>query len=205
MDIAAKLPISWFDLVFVCLLIAGLFRGRKNGMSGELLPLLQWLTILFVCSEAYESVGNTLAATAQLSRLFSYVAAYVGLAILVKAGFSLIKSVFKGKPLSADFFGRTEYYFGMLAGMARFGCMIVFVLALLNARLYTEAEIMRDIQFQRETYGAQFFPKLYTVQNHVFVQSTAGAFIRQHLGRFLIKPTPAEKVQFQRQEWQPPW
>ncbi len=205
MDIAANLPLNWFDLLFACVLIAGVLRGRKNGMSGELLLLLQWVTILFACAKMYESLGATLAATAQMSRLSSYLIAYVGIAILVKAIFSLIRHVLKGKLLSADFFGKTEYYLGMIAGMVRFSCVVLVLLALLNARQFTEAEILRDLQFQREAYGAHFFPKLYTVQQQVFERSATGLFIRQNLGGLLITPTPPESVKFQRQEWQPPW
>lgn len=205
MDIAANLPFNWFDLVFACVLVAGVFRGRKNGMSSELLPLLQWIAILLLCAIFYEPLGNTLAATAQLSRLSSYVIAYVAIAIGVKIFFALIKYVLKGKLLSADFFGKTEYYLGMIAGMVRFGCVLLVGMALLNARLFTEAEIMRDIQFQREVYGSQFFPRLYTVQQHVLAQSASGTFVRQHLSSLLIKPTPPENVRFKRQDWQLPW
>lgn len=205
MDIAANLPFNWFDLLVACVLIAGVLRGRKNGMSGELLPLLQWIAIVFLCATMYESLGNTLAATAKLSLLSSYLISYVGLAIVTKAVFWQIRYGLKGKLISADFFGKTEYYLGMIAGAVRFGCVVLVMLALLNARQFTEAEIMRDIQSQREIYGAQFFPKLYTVQQHVFVRSATGAFVRQSLGGLLIKPTPAESVKFQRQEWQPPW
>ena len=41
-----KLPFNWFDFVLVVVLVVGVFRGRKHGMSEELLPLLKWLAIL---------------------------------------------------------------------------------------------------------------------------------------------------------------
>ncbi len=205
MNIGSSLPFNWFDLVFVCVLIAGVFRGRKNGMSGELLPLLQWVLIVFGCAALYEPVGNALASAAQFGRLFSYVAAYVTIAIAIKVVFSGIRYVLKGKLLGSDFFGKGEYYLGMIAGMVRAGCMVFVLLALLNARLFTEAEIRQDREFQKDVYGSQFFPKLYTVQQHVFERSASGVFIKQHLSSLLIKPTPPEKVTIQRREWQPPW
>ena len=45
-----QLPINMFDLVVVLVLAAGIFRGRKNGMSEELLSLLKWVAILIGCS-----------------------------------------------------------------------------------------------------------------------------------------------------------
>ena len=48
------LPINLFDLVVVGVLVAGLVRGRKHGMSEELILLLQWLAILFGCASIYE-------------------------------------------------------------------------------------------------------------------------------------------------------
>jgi adenylate cyclase len=42
------LPINGFDLVLVVVLVLGVYRGRKLGMSNELLPLLMWLAILLL-------------------------------------------------------------------------------------------------------------------------------------------------------------
>src|SRR5437868_1219062 len=44
-----KLPINLFDLALVGLLVAGIYRGRKHGMSEELMLLLKWLVIVFGC------------------------------------------------------------------------------------------------------------------------------------------------------------
>ena len=37
---------NWFDMVVVVVLGFGLFRGRRNGMSKELIPLLEWLVLV---------------------------------------------------------------------------------------------------------------------------------------------------------------
>ena len=39
------LPFNAFDLVLVVVLGLGIYSGRKQGMSGELLPLVKWLAI----------------------------------------------------------------------------------------------------------------------------------------------------------------
>ena len=56
-----KLPINGFDLVLIVVLLTGIARGRKVGMSAELLSLLKWLAILFGCSLAYQPIGEAFA------------------------------------------------------------------------------------------------------------------------------------------------
>lgn len=198
------LPFNWFDLVLVAVLVAGIFRGRKSGMSEELLPLVQWLIIIFGAAGFYEPLGETIANATLFSLLFGYVTGYLAIAISVKLLFVGFKYFLKGKLIGSDVFGKGEYYLGMLAGMVRFGCVVIAVLAVLNARLFTPDEIKRDIEFQKDVYGSQFFPKLYTVQQQVFEKSAAGSFIEQNLGALLIKRTPSENKQIKRKEWQMP-
>ncbi len=61
-----SLSLSWFDAVIVIVLMFGLFRGRKNGMSKEILPLFQWLAIIFVSGLFYSLVAQWLADLAHL-------------------------------------------------------------------------------------------------------------------------------------------
>ena len=37
---------NWFDLLLLAMICAGVLRGRKRGMSEELLDFLQWLAII---------------------------------------------------------------------------------------------------------------------------------------------------------------
>ena len=52
-----SLPVNWFDAVVVLVLGFGLFRGRKNGMSKEILPLFQWLAVILVSGLFYSRGG----------------------------------------------------------------------------------------------------------------------------------------------------
>jgi hypothetical protein len=88
----------------------------------------------------------------------------------------------------------------MASGVVRFTCILIVSLALLNARGYTTKEIQDDTKYQKDVYGSDFFPKLYTVQAQVFEQSLLGPWIRQNLGMLLIKPTVPEKKQFKQKE-----
>jgi len=184
------LPFNWFDLVVAVFLIAGILRGRKRGMSQEVVTLLQWFAILLCCAFFYEPVGRWLAGSTPISLLTSFVIAYVVVAALVSILFVVFKRVVGGKLIGSDAFGKGEYYLGMPAGMLRFACILLCVLALLNARFYSKQEIENYQKFQQDVYGSEFFPGLQAVQANVFENSLIGPHIKKNLAFLLIRPTP---------------
>jgi uncharacterized membrane protein required for colicin V production len=199
-SILGHLPINWFDLVVMALLLLGILHGRKSGMSAELLPLLEWLCIVGAGAFLYEILGQALAGYTRVGPLYCYLVAYIGVAIGAKVAFSVLKRLFGGKLVGSDVFGKGEYYLGMVAGMARFACVVLVGLALLNAREFTQDEKEKDKNMQKDVYGSDFFPRLYTVQDHVFDRSVAGRLVKEHLNMLLIKPTRPGGGSFQRRE-----
>ncbi|HEY9175808.1 MAG TPA: CvpA family protein [Verrucomicrobiae bacterium] len=193
-----KLPVNWFDLALVVVLILGIWRGRKHGMSEETLPLLKWLIIPFGAALAYQPIGRLLRDSTPFGTLFCYILGYLIVVLAVMMLFSLFKRGMGGKPLGGDFFGRAEYYLGMVSGMVRFGCGTIVVLALLNARLYTQGEIHAMHKFQKDNYGSSFFPTLSSVQESVFDQSLTGPLIKKYCSQLLIVPTPPGGGQIKR-------
>ena len=183
------MPINWFDVVVVLILGFGLFRGRKNGMSKEILPLFQWLAVILVSGLFYAMVTQLIAQLVKLDPLISNLLAYALLAGAVFLFFSLIKRTVGLKLFGSNLFGNAEYYLGMPSGMVRYACVLLFALAFLNARHYTPAEIEAGNQYQERWYGAHLFPDLYTVQSQVFEKSFTGPYIRKYLGVLLIEPT----------------
>ena len=199
-----RLPIGWFDFAVVIVLLAGLLRGRKNGMSEELMPVLQWLVILGVGAYLYQPFGVLVIQVAGSSLLFAYVVAYLALALAVKGAFTALKRVSKGKLIGSDVFGQGEYYLGMGAGMVRFACGLMLALALLNARLFSSAEVIAMQKFQMKEYGSEFFPTLQTFQQQVFEKSLIGPRIKESLSFLLIEPTAPEVKQLRRKELELP-
>src|ERR1041385_6896189 len=133
--------LSWVDLAVVGLLIIGVLRGRKRGMSEELLDLLKWLLIVVVGAQLYQPLGDMLAANSMFSRLSWYLAIYVTLILAIKIIFGVIKKKVGEKLLGSDIFGRAEYYLGMSAGAVRYACVIIAVMAVIHARLFSREEI----------------------------------------------------------------
>ncbi|MEY2429580.1 MAG: hypothetical protein QOJ40_2465 [Verrucomicrobiota bacterium] len=195
------LPINLFDFAFFAFLIVGVLRGRKLGMSGELLSLFKWLAILTGCALIYQPVGQMFAqSTGIFSMLASYLTAYLVAAFVIFALFALLHRSLGGKLVGSDLFGSAEYYLGMGSGMVRFGCIALAALALLNARYFNASEIRAEEKFQKDVYGSNFFPTLHSIQAIVFERSFSGRWIKENLSFLLIKPTPPENKQIQRRE-----
>jgi len=200
-----KLPINGFDLVLIVVLGLGITRGRKLGMSGELVSLLRWLAILFGCAFAYEPVGSTFASTTGIfSKLSAYVIAYIVCALIIVGLSALFKRAMEGRLVGSDFFGRSEYYLGMVSGLIRFSCILPAFLAILNARYYTPQEVRANEKYQNEWYGSNFFPTWQTIQSSVFEKSLTGPFIKNNLSFLLIRPTPPENKELHQKDakWQ---
>ncbi|MGH7994290.1 MAG: CvpA family protein, partial [Limisphaerales bacterium] len=185
-----SLSLSWFDAVVVMVLMFGLFRGRKNGMSKEILPLFKWLAIIFVSGLFYSQMAQWLVSLASLDPLTGNLLGYAILALVVFLIFSMLNRPLGLKLFGSNLFGNAEYYLGTPSGMVRYACVLLFALSFLNARHFTPAQIEADSKYQQRWYGAQFFPGLYTVQNQVFVKSYTGPFIKKYLAVLMIEPTP---------------
>jgi uncharacterized membrane protein required for colicin V production len=195
------LPFNGFDVVLFIVLVVGIYRGRKQGMSGELMPLATWLAILLVCAVAYEPIGSLFTSeTGLFSKLFCYIIAYVGTALVIVLLFAGVKRALGGKLLGSDLFGKAEYYLGMGSGLIRFACILLVVLAVLNARYYTVQEVKAEEKFQNDVYGSHFFPTLQNIQSTVFERSLTGPWIKENLSFLLIKPTAPENKELHQKD-----
>jgi uncharacterized membrane protein required for colicin V production len=182
---------NWFDLVVVAMVIAGVLVGRKRGMSLELLDLLQWLAIIFVGGLAYAPLGRALADFAGMGGMGAFLLAYLLAAVGIKLLFLLVKRMTGEKLLGSDTFGGYEYYLGMLAGGVRFLCILMFGLALMNAKQVSRAELDQQIKDQKENLGSVYFPPYGTIQRSVFQTSVCGRAAKQYLAAQLIQVDPS--------------
>ena len=185
--------ISWVDLALLLVLGLGLWRGRKRGMSEELLDIIKWALIVVVAGFLYEPGGRFLADMTSVFSLAScYVAVYMGLALLIVILFSFIRRGVGAKLVGSDVFGSAEYYLGMVAGVFRYACIILVGLAFLNARYYSPEELRARAKYQQDNFGSSFFVTLPDLQEEVFKHSFAGRFTQEYLNVVLIRPTAGE-------------
>ncbi len=195
-----KLPVGVFDVILIAVLVLGLMRGRKHGMSEELLQVLEWVCVVVACTFLYEPIGKMLEQSSPLSLLTCYVVVYIVCMLVMLGLFAMIKRSIGGKLLGSDIFGGAEYYLGMASGMIKFACILMVGLALLNARYFSSEEIQAMERYQNDVYGSNYFPGLQALQATVFERSVTGAWIKNNLSLLLIKPTvPAGKAIHQRE------
>ena len=190
-----NLPVNWFDGVVLGMLITGLFRGRKLGMSKEVLPMLKWVSLVVVCGLWNQTVAQLLVNTAALSKLPSCIFGYLLLAFVIFLLFMVLRRLLVYRLAGNNLFGSGEYYLGMLSGMIRFACMLLAALAFLNAPYYTAADIKKHDEYVKRwfgggTYSGNFFPSLQIVQEQVFAKSFTGPYIKDYLGPLLIETAP---------------
>jgi uncharacterized membrane protein required for colicin V production len=191
MNANGQLPFNWFDIAVLLLLLVGYKRGQSHGLSQEILAVIKWVTIIGVSAFTYEPLGTWLSPTLGISKLLAYVLAYSTIALVITLIFAILNSTVGEKLKGTDKFGKAEFHLGKPAGMLRFLCIILALMALLNARFYSTAEVRAMAKYQNDNYGSSFFPTLSSIQDGVFRESFLGKQAKQHISFLFIKPTPA--------------
>jgi uncharacterized membrane protein required for colicin V production len=185
-------PGNWFDGVVLVMLMIGIIRGRKRGMSEEVLSLLQVLTVIVVCGHYHQPLGKFFADFAPTTVVFANVFVYVTMLLVIVILFSAVKRVVGEKLVGSDLFGRLEYYLGMVAGAVRYFGYVLIFMALVNAPHYTAAEIMAAAKAQNDSLGSDFFPSSFgEVQTKILKESLTGHLVRLHLSTVLIESVPS--------------
>ena len=192
-----NLAFNYVDAIVLIWLIVGLMRGRKRGMTQELLPVLKWVGIVLLGGYFNQPLGafirqNTAGA---FDTQWSCITAYVLIAFVVTLLFALIAHWMGDKLTGSDLFGRYEYYSGMLAGMVRFACILLAVLAVMHSRIVTRAELDAINARMKKTLE-DIHPPIYaygTIEQAIFTQSASGKFVQENLPDLLIPTvTPQE-------------
>jgi uncharacterized membrane protein required for colicin V production len=183
-----ELRLTWFDLLVLGLVAWGIFRGRKRGMSEEVLDVLQWLSIVVLGALLYSPLGKALTHLSRMSPFLANVLAYAGIAIAIKLSFTAVKKSVGEKLVHSDAFGRFEYYLGMLAGTVRCLCVLIFALSFLHAKYISDAERAATAKMQAENFGSISFPTFGSLQYTIFYESYSGKFIRDHLRDQMMRP-----------------
>jgi uncharacterized membrane protein required for colicin V production len=208
-----NLAFNWFDIALVLVLAFGFWRGRKRGMTKELLPTIQWLTILLCAGLGHVYLADWLQQMGVVKQVFgnhfnertaARLSSYLAIMMLLLIVFSSMKTKFTSKLEGSNFFGGNEYYWGVVAGLVRYLCLLLVALALLNAPYYTPGDIAAIKAYKLNNYAGgggvkgmegdtgEFIPSVYEVQDGVFKHSFTGAFIKENLSMLLIISQPAD-------------
>jgi uncharacterized membrane protein required for colicin V production len=204
---SGKMLFNWFDVALVLTLMFGFWRGRKNGMSREFLKVTKWIFIVFAGGLGNEWLGNYLIQFNLIRPFFGknfseYTAACVSAYLLIAGTiwlvFVFINSKFRKKLEGSNTFGSGEYYLGITCGVIRFACITTFALSLLNAPVYTHAEIAAKEAYRNRWYGGglkefkgDYIPSLDEVQAAAFRDSLLGPSVKSALMPLLINAAPS--------------
>jgi uncharacterized membrane protein required for colicin V production len=179
--------VNWFDLAVVAWLIYGIFRGRKHGMSQELLPLTQWVAVVILTSMFYLPAAVMLMGYTKLTILPCALFAYAFIGVFVYALLGKLKKKLDDKFQEGDYFGKGEYYLGMTSGMIRSFCILIAALSVLNSSIVSKAEREATLKMQEKNFEGVRFPTFGEFQNTVLFESATGNIVRSYLGQFLIR------------------
>lgn len=191
-----SLPVNWFDGFFAIVLAAGIFQGRRNGMAKELLPLAQWLCVILICGFTYAVFGEFFVNSLGWGKATSYVTAYIVLMLLIVTLFVSLRRKYTERLVNANYFHNSEYYLGMVSGFIRCFCVLIVLMALVNAPVYSEKEIAAHAAYVKKTYGGglyggDYFPDMQEIQEQVFTKSFVGPYAKKFLSVFFIQTTAA--------------
>lgn len=197
-----RLTFSWFDAALIGVLVFGFIRGRKRGMTKELIPSLKWVSILLVAGLCHPFLADYLEQGGYIHRIFgntfqvhtaALMTAYILIASVIFIIFTGIGRKVNPKIEGSNFFGGNEYYWGVVAGLVRYVSLLLVVLALLNAPHYSQADIDASKAYNNRWYGGglkeysgDFIPSVYEVQDNVFKKSLVGPLIKDNLSILLI-------------------
>ncbi|HEX4121128.1 MAG TPA: CvpA family protein [Verrucomicrobiae bacterium] len=183
--IASHAKFDYFDIVVLDWLILGLLRGRRTGMSRELLPLLQWIGIVLAAGLFYPPVSSIINQCTYLSPLWSNVSAYLLIAAAVHLIHLWLRRLFAVKLVEWNLFGAREYHLGMIAGMARFTCILLFVLALMTSEIPPSLKPAKLANSQKAKTGIRL-PTYGELQQDVLSNSFSGNWVQSNLRPVLI-------------------
>ena len=203
------LKFGWFDFALLALLAFGWWRGRKRGMTKELLPSLQWLCIMLGAGLGHVFLADLIHKQNLIVKIFGnkfnehtacLLSAYLVIFFVLFVIFVSLKQKYNPKLEGSNVFGNNEYYWGVAAGVIRYASMVLVALALLNAPFYSAADIAASKAFQNRWFGGgmkdfsgDFIPTLYEVQDDVFKKSFLGTLIHDNLSIVLINSVPVAK------------
>ncbi len=186
---------NYIDCVLVAWLLAGLLLGRRRGATQEVLPAIQWILIAALAGLFYAPVSGLIfqSTAGSFTHLWANITAYGAIAFVIHLFFVWLKQGLEDKITGSDYFGRSEYYLGMFAGLIRFACIFIVLCAFMHARIVTPAELAETEKMQKKNFEGVRFPTYGSVQHSLLAESFSGRLIQQNLGLLLITTSPSAK------------
>jgi uncharacterized membrane protein required for colicin V production len=189
------LVFSWVDFLTVLVLMVGIMRGRKRGLSEELLDTVQWVAIVVAAGLFYRPLAALIGTNPILSPVTYGIVSYILIALVIKLVFTMLKKQFGQKLVDSDVFGRVEFYFGMIAGSVRWTCIYLFFLSILHAPTYSDSYRAQKAKSDEYNFGDISFPSIMSLQDEVYKVSYTGKYSAIYLAPVLMDSTGGDSKQ----------
>src|SRR5437879_2958403 len=98
-----------FDVLLPVALLAGLVRGRRHGMSVELLRVVKWSLLVFLGAAFAPQAGQEISRYGFFEFQGACLMAYLGMALGVFLFFSILERKLMKRLQQGDTFGHAEY------------------------------------------------------------------------------------------------
>lgn len=183
-----------YDFLFLALIIVGVCAS-KQGLPMELLPLGRWLGIVLLGAFVYLPLAGFIVRMGKMSFGGAAVLAYLILAGIAVAVFIALKTNLQRPLESARFFGKGDHVLGMAAGGVKMLCVVIAVMALLNARHVDEAQMAANAKMQEQNFGTINFDTFGTIQKGVVHESFLGGATARYAPFLLIQPRKDPKIE----------
>lgn len=189
MTMSNGFPVTMFDFVVLIVAIVGLVRGRRRGMSQEVLGLFAWLGFVFGGAYMCHDFGKEVARLTTLSFMWANIATYLATGSVILFAAYMIKTALRDRLAQSDFFSSLEYPLGMLAGIIRYLCMLLVIISVIHAPLITEQDRAKTAKIQSDAFGNIAFPTLGEIQQAIFANSLTGKQLESSMSYVLIPKT----------------
>lgn len=179
---------NWFDMAVLFLVMLGARRGFRQGLSEELMGLLQWLVGLSLFGLWHVDWAH------ELSRFFGIRLVHGELLVVL----GLLWGTFWLSSKLEKIWVENGFYFeiatgfdrllGMFCGLLKSMCLAFALMALLSFPSFTKGDLMRSKEYQREWFGTLEFPTFGDLQQDVIAQSYTGKKVQHLLVAFMRRP-----------------
>lgn len=177
---------NWFDWAALGWVLIGFVRGYQRGLSEEVLRILPWVLGILAAGFFHEKWGGELAGALGLGSIWSQAVVYAGIVAGCLLVFHGLRKWIGEKPVESGAFGWAERPLGMLGGALRYACMVVVLLALLNAPAYTGSELDAALRVIHQP-GARLYASGAEAKAGIMLDSWLGRFAREHFGSLIIR------------------
>lgn len=182
--------LNWFDAVATVLLIMLAIVGYKRGAAEDLLPTVQWWTIVFTAAYTHRPLGEILRKASGFGLATCYVVIYMAELGVLLLLFRWIKDIVTERIVAAQLFRKTEHVIGFIFGALKSAAIITLVVAVVHIYDMSAPRTWLQKHDNDPTFQALALTVLERIQRDIALDSLCGKILRQKAPYLLTAPVP---------------